>query len=77
MNNYLIWVVATITGGYRAYKQKPTRDTTKQQWQGDYDAKGQVALAHLEGFGLSLPSLTWESEPVQLNITLSWESETK
>lgn len=75
MKNYLIWLVCSQGGGYRAYKQKPTRDTTTGAWKGDYDAKGQVALAHLEGLGLSLPSLTWESEPVQLNLSLSWESQ--
>ena len=72
MNNYLIWVACQKSGGYRVFKQVPNRDTVHDVWTGDYDAKGQVALAHLESLGLSLPSLTWEDEPVQLKISIQW-----
>lgn len=78
MNHYFVWVVATKSGGYRVFKQKPIRDTTGDVWTGDYDGKGQVALAHLEALGISLPSLTWEDEPVKLKIGAEiWDDQEK
>ncbi|MBR1558117.1 MAG: hypothetical protein IJ647_10260 [Prevotella sp.] len=68
-NNALIWVACSKGGQYVVFKAKPNRDTSKQVWCGDYDGKGQLALAHLESLGISLPELTWESEPVQLKIS--------
>jgi len=77
MNNFsLIWVACSIGGQYIVFKSRPNRDTTKQVWSGDYDGKGQIALAHLEGLGISLPELTWESEPVQLKLSLEvWQDQ--
>ena len=76
MNNYLIWICCNANGGYRVYKQKPNRHTSEGVWQGDYDAKGQVALAHLEALGITLPTLTWQDEPVKLEIAVKiWEDQ--
>ncbi len=77
MSNYLIWIACQKSGSYRTFKQVPNRNTVQGVWEGDYDSKGQVAIAHLETLGLSLPSLTWEDEPVQLNISIVWESKDK
>ena len=78
MNHYLIWIACSVSGGYRTYKQKPVRDTTNMTWRGDYDGKGQVALAHLEALGITLPSMTWEDEPVKLKISAEiWEDQEK
>jgi len=72
-NYYLIWVACNSSGSYRLFKQKPVRDTTTGVWNGDYDAKGQVAVAHLESLGIALPTISWESEPVQIKISVLWE----
>lgn len=78
MNHYFVWVVATKMGGYRVFKQKPNRDTVRDVWIGDYDAKGQVALAHLEALGMTLPSLTWEDDPVKIKIGVEiWDDQEK
>lgn len=79
MNNYyLIWVAAGKDGQYRCYKQMPNRDTTRQSWTGDLDLQGTLALARLENLGISLPSLSWEDEPVQLKMSVElWEDQGK
>lgn len=72
-NNFFIWVAFNRIGGYRAFKQKPVRNTANGVWSGDYDGKGMVALAHLEQCGIALPDLTWDSEPVRIKVEVSYE----
>ena len=76
MNQYFIWIACGIGGGYRAFKQKPVRDTTKEKWRGDYDAKGQVLLAHMESVGITLPELTWESDTIRRVMNVNFDNGT-
>lgn len=72
-NYFFVWVAFNKIGGYRAFKQNPVRDASKEIWSGDYDGKGMVALAHLEQCGIALPDLTWDSEPIRIKVQVDYE----
>ena len=78
MDTIKCWLVCGIDGQMRAFVNKPVRCNTGfgnfSGWRGERNIYMAIALSHLEQCGFQLPMLTWEDEPVELKITLNYET---
>lgn len=70
MNNYFVWVACNASGQYAIFKKKPDRDYNYKRWVGEHDNYAQVALCYLEGLGITMPNLTWDSDPIRIEISV-------
>lgn len=72
MSSYIVWVACSGTGQYQVFKAKPIRDYETSQWQGVRDGKAPVALYDLEGLGIPMPDITWDDEPMKIEIIVNY-----
>ena len=56
------------------YTTKPVRESHRRVWLGRVEGIYCRLLMDMESRGYRLPSLTWDDEPVEVELTLSWEA---
>lgn len=75
MNKKVVWLACTTWGQTKAFETKPIRQ--KDRWRGIPNYAITIALNQMEMCGFQLPNLTWDDEPVELIITLDYETTKK
>ncbi len=76
MNEMKCWLACGSDGQLRAFSNKPERNGMGE-WRGNKSIFASVALFQLEQCGMQLPMLKHSDDPVELTITLSYETSEK
>jgi hypothetical protein len=81
METLRCWLVCGSDGQMRAFVKKPVRCNTGfgnfSGWRGERNIFMVVALSHLEQCGMQLPLLTYADEPVEITISMSYDTSKK
>lgn len=72
MNEKVVWLACNPWSQIKVFETKPIRQ--KDRWKGIPNYAMTIALNQMEMCGFQLPRLTWEDEPVELKITLNYET---
>lgn len=81
MDTLRCWLVCGNDGQLRAFVKKPVRCNTGfgnfSGWRGERNIYMAIALSHLEQCGMRLPMLTYTDEPVEITISMSYDTSKK
>lgn len=81
MDTLRCWLVCGNDGQLRAFVKKPVRCNTGfgnfSGWRGERNIFMVVALSQLEQCGFRLPLLTYADEPVEITISMSYDTSKK
>lgn len=73
-----VWLACGKDGQTRVYNSKsiPIWGGLQESggWRGDKNITATIALSHLEQLGFQLPLLTYADDPVEITISLNYES---
>lgn len=72
MNNKVVWLACDQWSQIKVFETKPIRQ--KDRWKGIPNFAMTIVLYQMEMCGFQLPKLTWLDEPVELKITLNYET---
>ena len=67
-----LYYAVSASGQGRIFAEMPSRDTDLNIWVGDCDGFFVLVVARMEACGFVLPKITWEDDPVILNLVLEY-----
>lgn len=67
-----LYYAVSASGQGRIFAEMPSRDTDLNIWVVDCDGFFVLVVARMEACGFVLPKITWEDDPVKLNLVLEY-----
>ena len=67
-----LYYAVSASGQGRIFAEMPSRDADRNIWVGDCDGFFVLVVARMEACGFVLPKITWEDDPVKLNLVLEY-----
>ena len=67
-----LYYAVGVGGQGRIFAEMPIRDTDRNVWLGNCDGFLVMVVARMEALGFVLPKITWEDDPVKLNLVLEY-----
>ena len=70
---YKLWYAVSMQGQGRVFTSKPVRERKSGLWRGESVGWISLFVMKMETAGFRLPAISWDDEPVEIKLTLSYE----